>query len=102
MWKDGNFVEGSGVKRRKVTYSNWTSAHASPDDLRKHRELLDRQHFSGPLWEGIEKKKIWEDQDNIVIDPKDLADNLQYKEENEKWFKENPDESERKVVTLDH
>lgn len=53
VWRDGKLVEGKAKERKVVTYSNWTTGHLNPDDMRKHRELLDRQHFGGPLWEGI-------------------------------------------------
>ena len=36
--------------RRDSFYSNWNAANVDPDDLRKHKELLDRQHFKGPFW----------------------------------------------------
>jgi hypothetical protein len=53
VWRDGKLVEGKAKERKSVTYSNWHSGHLNPDDVRKHRELLDRQHYGGPLWDGI-------------------------------------------------
>jgi hypothetical protein len=53
VWRNGQLVEGKAQERKVVTYSNWHAGHHNPDDLRKHRELLDRQHYGGPLWEGI-------------------------------------------------
>jgi hypothetical protein len=53
VWRDGKLVEGKAQERKVVTYSNWHSGNQNPDDMRKHRELLDRQHYGGPLWEGI-------------------------------------------------
>jgi len=29
--------------------------------MKRHRALLDRQHYSGPLWEGIKPKSIMND-----------------------------------------
>lgn len=53
VWRNGKLVEGKAQERKIVTYSNWHAGHHNPDDLRKHRELLDRQHYGGPLWDGI-------------------------------------------------
>ena len=52
---DGKLVKGEAKRRSLVDFSNWVAAHVDPEDLKKHRELLDRQHFRGPVWEG---KKI--------------------------------------------
>ena len=38
-------------------YSNWNGANVDPDDLNTHRELLDRQHFKGPIWQDREIPK---------------------------------------------
>lgn len=40
--------------------------------MKRHRSLLDRQHFSGPLWDGIKPK-------SIVNDPTVLMDIENYK-----------------------
>jgi len=45
-------VEGKAEVREKATYSNWYCSNADPEDLRRHRELMDRQHYKGPQWEG--------------------------------------------------
>ena len=41
--------------RRDSLFINWNAGNVDPDELRKHKELLDRQHFKGPFWDG---KKI--------------------------------------------
>jgi hypothetical protein len=46
--RDGKLVEGKAEVREKATYSNWYCSNADPEDLRKHRELMDRQHYKGP------------------------------------------------------
>ncbi len=44
--------KGKAAPRPSVDVSNWFAANVDPEDLRKHRELLDRQHYRGPVWEG--------------------------------------------------
>ena len=44
-------------EREAVSYSNWYAGNVDPDDLQKHKELLDRQYFRGPFWESKEKPK---------------------------------------------
>jgi len=67
VWRDGKLVEGKSKERKAVTYSNWHAGHHNPDDLRRHRELLDRQHYGGPLWEGIKYQSIINDKSSLVI-----------------------------------
>jgi hypothetical protein len=40
--RDGKLVKGEAEKREKATYSNWYCSNADPEDLRRHRELMDR------------------------------------------------------------
>ena len=40
-----------------VDFSNWYSGNVDPEDLRRHKELLDRQHFGGPVWDGKGRPK---------------------------------------------
>lgn len=44
-----------GEDREKVAYSNWYAGNVDPEELHKHKELMDRQYFGGPVWDGIEK-----------------------------------------------
>ncbi|CAD8212476.1 unnamed protein product [Paramecium pentaurelia] len=64
IYQNGNLVQGQAEKRKEVDYSNWYAANVDPDDLKKHKELLDRQHFSGPFWEGKPMPKSILDEDN--------------------------------------
>lgn len=48
--------------RRSSFYSNWNAANVDPDELKRHKELLDRQHFKGPFWEGKMKPKSVEEE----------------------------------------
>ena len=85
--KDGKLVKGSAEKRETVDFSNWYAGNVDPEDLRRHKELLDRQHFGGPIWAGkkLPKSIIEELNDpNIkfaegegqvnpnILDPKDI------------------------------
>lgn len=52
-------MKGKADRKEKVDYSNWHAGNVDPDDLKKyfylwrrHKDLLDRQHFRGPFWEG--------------------------------------------------
>ena len=40
--KDGQLVKGEAEKRHTVDYSNWHAGNVNPEDLKKHKELLDR------------------------------------------------------------
>ena len=51
--RDGKLVKGKGEKREQATYSNWYCSNADPEDLMRHREMLDRMNYKGPKWEGI-------------------------------------------------
>jgi len=53
--KDGKLVKGEAAKRKYVEFSNWHAANVAPEDLKRHKELLDRQHYRGPFWEGKPK-----------------------------------------------
>lgn len=48
--KDGKLVEGEAEVRKQVDFSNWAAGNVDPDAMKKHRQLLDRQHFVGPAW----------------------------------------------------
>lgn len=67
VWRDGKLVEGKAKKRKTTTYSNWNSKNLNPDDIKRHRALLDRQHFRGPLWEGIGRPKSISEEPDILI-----------------------------------
>ncbi|CDW79905.1 UNKNOWN [Stylonychia lemnae] len=50
--RDGQLVPGQGETREQAQYSNWYCSNADPEDIRRHRELMDRMHYRGPKWEG--------------------------------------------------
>jgi hypothetical protein len=79
VFRDGKLVEGKAKRREVVVYSNWHSGNLNPDDLQRHKALLDRQHFSGPLWEGIGRPQSIIDDPNVLLykpkpaDPDDVT-----------------------------
>lgn len=52
VFKDGKLVEGEGMKKLEVDYSNWYAGNVDPADLRRHKELMDRMCYRGPFWEN--------------------------------------------------
>jgi hypothetical protein len=57
-------IKGEAEKRQSVDYSNWHAGNVNPEELKKHKELLDRQHYRGPFWEGKPKPKSILDENN--------------------------------------
>ena len=53
VMRNGQLVEGKGEVREQATYSNWYCSNADPEDIRRHREMMDRMNYRGPKWEGI-------------------------------------------------
>lgn len=51
--RDGKLVKGKAEIREQASFSNWYCSNADPEDIRRHRELMDRMHYRGPQWEGI-------------------------------------------------
>ncbi len=58
--RKGRLVKGKAKKREEAAFSNWHGGNADPEDLLRHRELLDRQHYKGPVWENKRPKSILE------------------------------------------
>lgn len=77
VWRDGKLIKGKAQERKVVTYSNWHSGNQNPDDMRKHRELLDRQHYGGPLWEGIKYVGNMSRGQSEVVIPGPTAEDLE-------------------------
>ena len=69
--RDGKLVEGKGMVREEATFSNWYCSNADPEDLRRHRELMDRQHYRGPQWEGIGVPRSVLEEENPVYQKRD-------------------------------
>lgn len=70
--RDGKLVLGKGETREQATHSNWYCSNADPEDIRRHREMMDRMHYRGPKWEGIGiPKSIIEEKNPVYrkVDP---------------------------------
>lgn len=46
--RDGKLVKGKAEVREQASFSNWYCANADPEDIRKHREMMDRMSYRGP------------------------------------------------------
>ena len=46
--RNGKLVKGTGKVREQATFSNWYCSNADPEDIRRHRELMDRMNYKGP------------------------------------------------------
>ena len=64
--RNGKLVPGKGIEREKATFSNWYCSNADPEDIRRHRELMDRMNYRGPKWEGIGIPKSVLEEENPV------------------------------------
>ena len=55
--ENGKIFFGSAEKREPVSYSNWYAGNVDPEQMERHKNLLDRQHFGGPTWENRKMPK---------------------------------------------
>ena len=58
----------------QVSFTNWHAGNVDPEDLKKHKELLHRQHYGGPFWEGRQKPMQLKDDYGWM---KDFMDNYE-------------------------
>jgi hypothetical protein len=64
--RDGKLVPGKSAVREQATFTNWYCSNADPEDIIRHRELMDRMHYRGPKWEGVGiPKSIIEEQNPV-------------------------------------
>ena len=50
--RDGKLVSSAALREGKARHSQWDGGNLDPDSVRKHQQLLERQHFGGKMWEG--------------------------------------------------
>jgi len=75
--KNGKLVKGEGRKREEVMFSNWYCSNADPEDLQRHRELMDRFTFKGPKWDGVGVPKSVIEEENPVYRKRDKEEHPQ-------------------------
>ena len=52
--RDGELIKGKKAKKREeAIYSNWYCSNADPEDIMKHRQMMDRMSYKGPVWDGL-------------------------------------------------
>ena len=72
--RNGKLVPGEGMVREQADFSNWYCSNADPEDIRRHRELMDRMNYKGPKWEGIGVPKSIIEEENPMyrkVDPEE-------------------------------
>lgn len=87
--RDGKLVRGKAELREQAQFSNWYCSNADPEDIRRHRELMDRMHYRGPQWDGIGVPKSVIEEENPVYKPRDPEEHPSIaapEEEGEKAF----------------
>ena len=50
--RDGKLVSSAALREGKARHSQWDGGNLDPDSVRKHQQLLERQHFGGSFWKG--------------------------------------------------
>jgi hypothetical protein len=68
VMKDGQLTEGSEAPRAEMDYSNWYAGNVDPQELRRHKELVDRQHYAGPFWENRPRNPSLLEYEDLEID----------------------------------
>uniref|UniRef100_A0A7S3HUF3 Uncharacterized protein n=1 Tax=Favella ehrenbergii TaxID=182087 RepID=A0A7S3HUF3_9SPIT len=87
--RNGKLVPGKGMVREPATFTNWYCSNADPEDIRRHRELMDRMHYRGPKWEGIGVPKSILEEENPVyrkVDPEAHPSSIAPEKEGKKGF----------------
>lgn len=74
MLRNGKLVPGKGMVREQATFSNWYCSNADPEDIRRHRELMDRMNYKGPKWEGIGMPKSVLEEVNPTYTPREAEE----------------------------
>lgn len=86
--RDGKLVKGKGEKREQATHTNWYCSNADPEDIRRHRELMDRMHYRGPKWEGIGIPKSIIEEENPIYKPREAEEHPSIKHADKEGHKE--------------
>lgn len=86
--RGGKLVKGQAEIREQAQYSNWYCSNADPEDIRRHRELMDRMHYRGPKWEGIGVPKTLMEEENPVYRPREQEEHPSMAATDEEGHKE--------------
>lgn len=86
--RDGKLVKGKAEIREQATFSNWYCSNADPEDIRRHRELMDRMHYRGPQWEGIGIPKTVIEEENPIYKPREQEEHPSISAPDEEGHKE--------------
>lgn len=81
-------MKGQAEIREQAQYSNWYCSNADPEDIRRHRELMDRMHYRGPKWEGIGVPKTLMEEENPVYRPREQEEHPSMAATDEEGHKE--------------
>ena len=54
--RDGKLVSSAALREGKARHSQWDGGNLDPDSVRKHQQLLERQHFGGPTWANSRRR----------------------------------------------
>ena len=55
--RDGKLVSSAALREGKARHSQWDGGNLDPDSVRKHQQLLERQHFGGPTWANRQPRR---------------------------------------------
>jgi len=86
--RDGKLVKGKAEIREQAPFSNWYCSNADPEDIRRHREMMDRMHYRGPKWEGIGVPKTAIEEENPIYKPREQEDHPSMNATEEEGYKE--------------
>jgi hypothetical protein len=86
--REGKLVKGQAEIREQASFSNWYCSNADPEDIRRHRELMDRMHYRGPKWDGVGVPKTAMEEDNPVYKKREAEEHPSVMAADEEGHKE--------------
>ena len=97
---DGELMEAEHTPRVQAGHTNWDAGNADPEDIQRHKELLDRQYFGGPVWENTGRPmKAEDDIDNVLKAYEDVEGETHPGAITKDQMEQEGDEEELKVST---
>lgn len=86
--RNGKLVPGKAERREQASFSNWYCSNADPEDIRRHRELMDRFTYRGPQWDGVGIPKSILEEKNPVYKKVDGEDHPMVADPDSEGYKE--------------